>query len=262
MGKIFNLGPPFLAVTTGAFGVLYFVWARFGDRMFPIIPWVPAKPVLIYLTGTVLIAGGLAIASGLGARASAVFLGLLFLACALFLHLHKLFAHPYDLGIRTQVFETLALCAGFFTLAGILPRTQGAFSGSGGVVGWCIRGGPVLFGVSMVLFGVDHFLLLPFIASLVPAWIPGHMFWAYFTGAAFVAAGIAIALNRMARLAGTLLGLLFLLIFLCLHAPRVLTAPRSHNPNEWSSAFIAFGMCAVSWICAAYSGHKRRHPAP
>lgn len=57
--------------------------------MFPVIPRVPAKPILIRLTGIVLIAGGLAIASGPGARAAAIFLGLLFLACVLFLYLHQ-----------------------------------------------------------------------------------------------------------------------------------------------------------------------------
>lgn len=262
MEKIFNLGRPFFAITVAGFGVLYLVWARFGDAMFPVIPWIPAKPILIYLTAVVLIAGGLSIASGIAARVSTIFLGFLFLACALFLHLHKLIAQPYDIGIRTLVFEMLSMCAAFFTLAGILPKAQGAFSGSGGVLGHLVKAGPILFGISMVIFGIDHFLLLRFIASLVPAWLPGKMFWAYFTGAAFVAAGVAITLNWMARVAGTLLGILFLLMFLSLHAPRVLTAPRCHNPNEWSSAFICFGMCAASWICAAYSDRKRRQATP
>ncbi len=35
MGKIFNLGRPFFAITVAGFGVLYLVWARFGDAMFP-----------------------------------------------------------------------------------------------------------------------------------------------------------------------------------------------------------------------------------
>lgn len=262
MEKIFNLGRPFFAVTIAAFGVLYFVWAHFGQSTVPIIPWVPAKPILIYLTGIVLIAGALSIASGIGARVSAIFLGLLFLACALFLQLHSLIASPHDLNIRTQVFETLSMCAAFFTLPGILPKAQGAFSGSGGILGYLVKAGPILFGIAMMIFGYDHFLLLPFIASLVPAWIPAKMFWAYFTGAAFCAAGVAIAINWMARLAGTLLGILFLLMFLSLHAPRVLSSPRCHNPNEWSSAFICFGMCAASWICAAYSDRKRRQATP
>lgn len=120
--------------------------------------------------------------------------------------------------------------------------------------------GPIFFGVSIEIFDVDHFLRLPFLASLALG-LPSHVLGVLHPGAAFVAAGAAIALNWMARLAGTLLGLLFLFIFLCLHAPAVLTAPRCHNPDECSSVFIAFGMCADWWICAASSGHKSRHPA-
>jgi uncharacterized membrane protein len=108
------------------------------------------------------------------------------------------------------------------------------------------------------VFGIDHFLLLRFIASLIPAWFPGALFWAYFTGAAFVAAGISIAIKTMDRLAAVLLGTMFLLWFLFLHAPRLMSAPRSHNPNEWSSAFIALGMCGASWIMAGDSLRGRR----
>ena len=58
-----------------------------------------------------------------------------------------------------------------------------------------VESGPYLFGVSSVVFGIDHFLVLALIASLVPAWMHLGMFWAYFTGAAFVAAGLASSLN-------------------------------------------------------------------
>jgi hypothetical protein len=40
------------------------------------------------------------------------------------------------------------------------------------------RSGPYLFGASPVVFGVDHFLVLAVIASLLPAWLPGGLFWA------------------------------------------------------------------------------------
>jgi hypothetical protein len=76
------------------------------------------------------------------------------------------------------------------------------------------------------------------------------LFCAYFTGAAFVAAGLSMAAKQMDRLAATLLGTMFLLWFLLVHTPRVMSAPRSHDPNEWSSAFIALGMCGASWIIA------------
>jgi uncharacterized membrane protein len=111
--------------------------------------------------------------------------------------------------------------------------------------------GRTLFAVSSLVFGIDHFLILKGIAGLVPAWIPGALFWAYFTGAGFVVAGVCILVKRLDDLASFWLGVMFLLWFLLLHTPRILSYPRSHNPAEWSSALIALAMCGGSWICAA-----------
>jgi hypothetical protein len=41
-----------------------------------------------------------------------------------------------------------------------------------------------------VVFGGTHFLIVRLIAGLAPAWIPGALFWAYFRGTAFIAAGL------------------------------------------------------------------------
>jgi uncharacterized membrane protein YphA (DoxX/SURF4 family) len=109
--------------------------------------------------------------------------------------------------------------------------------------------GRVLFGITAVVFGVDHFLALDLIASLVPAWMPAHVLIASLTGTAMIAAGVSILTRWMDGPAAFGLGVMFLLFVLTLHAPRVLSAPR--NPNEWSSALIALGMCGGSWICAA-----------
>jgi uncharacterized membrane protein len=116
-----------------------------------------------------------------------------------------------------------------------------------------LKSGRYLFAGSSVVFGISHFLVPRFIATLILAWIPGALFWAYFTGAAFIAAGFSVAIKLLDRLAATLLGTMFLLWFLILHAPRVLSAARSHNPNEWSSAFMALGMCGACWIIARAS---------
>jgi len=43
---------------------------------------------------------------------------------------------------------------------------------------------------------------------------------------------------------------MFLLWFLVLHAPRVASYPKVLDPHEWSSAFIALGICGGSWILA------------
>ena len=40
----------------------------------------------------------------------------------------------------------------------------------------------------MIVFGAQHFMYAAFIATLIPAWIPFHLFWVYFTGAGFIVA--------------------------------------------------------------------------
>ncbi len=87
-----------------------------------------------------------------------------------------------------------------------------------------------------------------FVATLIPAWMPGRLFWAYFVGVAFFAAALAIVSGKLAPLAATLLGAMFLLWVVMLHAPRV--AAALHNANEWTSMFVALAMSGGAWIVA------------
>jgi hypothetical protein len=238
------------AIAILAFGAENLIVARFGQAVVPVIPWA-TRPIFAYLIGAALLAAGLSIAANLQPRLAAILLGILFLICLVAFPLRNAIASPLDLGLRTLVFEILSMSGAALTLAGTLPAMKRFSQPVENAMHALITSGPYLFAISSVIFGIDHFFILQFIASLVPTWIPGSgLFWAYFTGAAFVAAGIGLATNWMARWAGALLGVMFLLWFLCLHAPRVMSFPRSHNPNEWSSAFIALGMCGGSWICA------------
>jgi len=99
-----------------------------------------------------------------------------------------------------------------------------------------------------VIFGVQHFMYAKFIATLIPVWIPGHLFWAYFVGVAFVATALSIATKIQGRLAAALLGLMFLLWVIVLHAPRVVAA--AHDGNEWTSAFVALAMSGGAFLVA------------
>jgi hypothetical protein len=111
-----------------------------------------------------------------------------------------------------------------------------------------IKLGRVLFAVSLVVFGVQHFLYARFIATLVPSWILGHLFWAYFVGIAFVAAALSLATQIKIGLAATWLGIMFLLWVLVLHLPRV--AAALHNGNEWTSLFVALAMSGGAFMLA------------
>ena len=96
-----------------------------------------------------------------------------------------------------------------------------------------------------------------FVATLVPAWMPGRLFWAYFVGVAFVAAAIGAVVPTMTRPAGILLGILFFLFVVTLHIPRI--AVHSPDGNEWTSGFVALAMCGGTWILASATSLEGEH---
>src|SRR5499427_248600 len=79
--------------------------------------------------------------------------------------------------------------------------------------------GPIFYAAPLAAFGTEHFTLTKIIASLVPAWIPWHLFWAYFVGACFIAAALSLVTGIQARLAASLLGLTFFLFVVLMDAP-------------------------------------------
>ncbi len=79
--------------------------------------------------------------------------------------------------------------------------------------------GPLFYAAPLAAFGTEHFTLTKVIASLVPAWIPWHLFWAYFVGACFIAAALSLVTKIQARLSASLLALTFLLFVVLMDAP-------------------------------------------
>src|SRR5262249_32435719 len=150
---------------------------------------------------------------------AALAMGALFLVRMLVVHAPRLFARPGDGNEWTGAFEMLLLCAGAWSLA---PPTE--------------RVARVVIAAPLVGLGILHFIYGPFIAPLVPAGLPGRRFWAYFVGVAFVAAAIGFATSSQARLAGTLLGVLWASFVFTLHTPRAIAA-HTHG-NEWTSLFV------------------------
>jgi uncharacterized membrane protein YphA (DoxX/SURF4 family) len=79
--------------------------------------------------------------------------------------------------------------------------------------------GPVFYAAPLAAFGTEHFTLATAIASIVPRWIPWHLFWAYFVGACFIAAALSLVTKIQARLAASLLAFTFFLFVVLMDAP-------------------------------------------
>jgi uncharacterized membrane protein YphA (DoxX/SURF4 family) len=86
--------------------------------------------------------------------------------------------------------------------------------------------GPLFYAAPLAAFGTEHFTLTEDIASLVPAWIPWHEFWAYFVGACFIAAALSMVTRIQARLAASLLALNFFLFVVLMDVPAWIQNPR------------------------------------
>ncbi|HEY6971985.1 MAG TPA: DoxX family membrane protein [Candidatus Angelobacter sp.] len=86
--------------------------------------------------------------------------------------------------------------------------------------------GPLFYAAPLAAFGTEHFTLTAAIASIVPKWIPWHLFWAYFVGACFIAAALSLVTGIQTRLAASLLALTFFLFVVLMDAPAWARHPR------------------------------------
>lgn len=244
MNALRKLAPALFAIPMIFFGIQYLRARSYVGGLPPVPPWARGGVIGADLTGILLMAGGASILIGKRARAGAALIGWFFLLCVLFLHSPRLHSILYDGIDRTRALEPLALSGAAFALMSLLPSGGSRLQSPA----WLTRMGCWLFALSMIVFGYQHFLYKTFLVTLVPAWIPAHLFWIYFTGAGFVVTGLAILVGRLgARLAATWLGIMFLLWFVVLHVPRAISL---HGSDEWNSAFVALAFAGASFIVA------------
>ena len=79
--------------------------------------------------------------------------------------------------------------------------------------------GPLFYAAPVAAFGAEHFTLTEAVASIIPAWIPWHLFWAYLVGACLIAGALSLVTRIQAGLAAGLLGMTFFLFVALMHGP-------------------------------------------
>lgn len=154
---------------------------------------------------------------------------------------------PMVLAFWVNPLKELTLSGGAFLVAGSLTRDKKVMPLEN-FLEKIIPAGKYFFAVTMLLFGYSHFLYRDFVVTLVPNWIPGHLFWTYFAGAALMAGGLGIILNIKRHLAANLLGIAVFIWFIILHIPRAVADPHSGNGNEITSVFEALSFSGIAFL--------------
>jgi uncharacterized membrane protein len=253
MNKLAGVGRLFLAIATVAFGAQHFVYLDFVTRVFPKLPaWIPAHTFLACVFGAFLLASGVALLIEKAARMTALLLGAVVFGSFVLLYLPLLITVPPNGGLWTSAGKALAFSGGSFLVAGSLPAKLDspakALASAGRALAKFIPLGRFFLAAFLILCGIEHFIYVEFVKSLVPSWIPGDVFWTYFTGVALIAGGLGIIVPLTSRLAGALSGLMIFLWVFLVHIPRALV--DLGNSNETTAVFEALAFSGVAFIVA------------
>src|SRR5689334_21859920 len=234
-------------------GVIGFVTRDFTQIWQPVPKWVPARSALAFLCAFISLGCGLGLLWRRSAPlASRVLLGALMVWLLVLRLPNLLYQKPLVL-VAWTCGATAVMVAGAWVLVNWFAQDRedsrfGLFSGTNG-----LRIARTLYGLSLIPFGLAHFMYLDATTVLIPAWLPGHVAWAYFTGRAFIAAGVAVIVDVLAPLAAALSTLQMALFSLIVWIPRALAG--NLNQFQRGEVISTFVLTAGAWMVAdSYRG--------
>jgi len=188
------------------------------------------------------VAGGIGMLHARTARSASVVLGIVYLCFSL--------ACVPDIIAAANIYDkyggSFFLFVSLFCGAIALYAATEADAARAVVFGRLARFG---LGVCAISFTLGQMLLLRETAHLVPKWIPpSQMFWAILTTIAFALAGVAILINRQARLAMRLMTLMLALFGVLVWVPHLIAHPKAHF--NWSECALTFLVTGATWMVA------------
>jgi uncharacterized membrane protein len=236
MPRLVHLGRVLLGFGMIALGGMGIAFADFMLEWSQVPGHLPVRAVFAYVHGFVLVVCGLGLFFKKTIGPAALVLGTVWLIWTLLCIPLVIATWRGRAGLQAEI---LGMTSGIFTLTALvgsrLNRTQ---------VLVC----RYAFALCLPVYGLVHFLYPSGVASWVPKWLPWPLFWAYFTGVAHCAAGLALLTGVLSRLATRLFAIMLSSWVLIVHIPRVAVA--LHDRHEWTTLFVAVSLSGVAWIIA------------
>lgn len=121
--------------------------------------------------------------------------------------------------------------------------------------------GRYVYALPFAVFGFFHFMNAGAMAGMVP--IPGGVVWVYLTGAAMIAASLALMSGKWGGLAAALLGLMLLIFVLAIHLPGVVNAPdEAAMQGSMTQLLKDMALAGGAWVLAGVLGGRSEQAAP
>jgi len=243
-----STGHVVFAVTMVALGILGLINGDYTQVFQPVPKSLPAREALAYVCAVLCIAGGAGLLWRRSATIAARTLLLLIVLWTLLCKARFVYLAPSQEGTYQSIGENAVIIAGAWVLyvwfAADWERRHLAFAvGDSG-----LRIARVLYALAMIAFGLSHFFYLQMTAPLVPDWLPGHVFWAYFTGVTYLLAGASILVGVYAPIAAMLSTLQMGLFTVLVWVP-FMTA-GTMDAGKWGEFVVSWTLTASAWVVA------------
>jgi uncharacterized membrane protein YphA (DoxX/SURF4 family) len=248
---ILPLGWRVYALGVMALSLVCIAWGDF-DLGQPVPKTFPGRAGLAYAAAALMLVAGAAVewrrTVAWGAAALTVYYALI---VVILMNGRVVLAHQAEFGSYSGAAEQLAIAAAGLIVFAASARIDAALAAR------LARVGQVVFGVCAVLFGGAHFFYMNLTTPLVPKWLPPTQeFWAYATGVAHIAAGIAILTGVQARLAAVLLTVMYASFTVLVHVPMLLA--DSSSRMNWSENALNLALIGAAWVVAESLARPKR----
>ncbi|HWA29746.1 MAG TPA: hypothetical protein VG867_01550 [Rhizomicrobium sp.] len=225
-----------------ALAVVCLIWGDFHGGQ-PVPKDFPARTALAYTVALFMLVAGIALewhkTTLWAAAALAAYYGIV----VVLLMNGRLVLRNLDIyGAYDSMAEEVAIAAGAFIIWASLAKLDAANAAR------VIRIAQIAFGISAIVFGGAHFVYMNLTAPLVPEWLPpNQLFWGYATGVFHIAGGLAIIANVRARLAATLLVVMYAIFTVFALVPGLLAKSSFFGWTEIATSIVLTG---VAWVVA------------
>lgn len=250
--RVSSFGHALFAVTMVAVGIMGLMKGGFTAIGSGVPKGLPARTALAYSCAVILLGSGIGLLWRRTAAAASRVLLAYFIAWMLLFRVPLIVRAPATTVTWWACGEIAVMIAGAWVLVAWFAGDRrgerpGSATGDQG-----LRIARVLYGLALIPFGVAHFTFLERTLAFVPGWLPWHLGWAYFTGGAFVAAGVAVVLGVFPRLAAVLSAWEMSLFTLLVWVPFLAAGP---DASQWNEFVDSWALTAGAWMVAdSYRG--------